>query len=419
MLRPQVCSEAVIVMAVPSKPLALNGKAGNIDAYTMTAKGSADGSRSRRQAKSKASGGGRSAAGSDLAQRERIRAILEALPDAAIALDAGLRVMAANALARGYSPRLLQGEPFAHALRAPDLLDAVNRVAAGGKAEQAEWLEIVPVERAFEAHVAMVQGESQGDVKGDGRAFMLIVLKDVSEARRTERMRVDFIANASHELRTPLASVLGFVETLQGPARNDEKAREKFLAIMNDQARRMARLVDDLLSLSRIEQKLHLQPRDRVDLVEVVRHVIDTLSPLAREHKVSVKLTAPARAIVAGDRDELLRVAENLIENAIKYGCESAGDSPRVEVSVAASPDGAPGNMVMSVRDFGAGIAAEHLPRLTERFYRVDATSSRTKGGTGLGLAIVKHIVARHRGVLKISSTVGEGSEFRVTIPAI
>lgn len=410
-----------LVMLSKGNGLALGPKAGDILVSNMTARGGPDASRPSARSKVKSSGRGRAATGGGVAQRDRIRSILEALPDAAIALDADLRVLAANARARSYAPRLAQGELLAHGLRAPDLLDAVSAVAAGGKAQQAEWLEIVPVERAFEAHAAMVDGEG-----GEGAAFMLLVLKDVSESRRTERMRVDFIANASHELRTPLASILGFVETLQGPARNDEKAREKFLAIMNDQARRMARLVDDLLSLSRIEQKLHLQPRDRVDMVEVVRHVADTLAPLARELKVAVRLHTPAPAIVAGDRDELLRVAENLIENAIKYGCEGAGELPCVDVTVLVEPGGksgtatgkVAGDVTMTVRDFGAGIAAEHLPRLTERFYRVDATSSRTKGGTGLGLAIVKHIVARHRGALKITSTLGEGSQFRVTIPS-
>jgi len=242
--------------------------------------------------------------------------------------------------------------------------------------------------------------------------MLIIYFREISETRRFERMRIDFVANASHELRTPLASLLGFIETLQGPARNDASARTRFLAIMREQAQRMARLVDDLLSLSRIEQHLHLQPRQPVDLALVLHHIVDTLGPLADDNGVTVTLDAETPVIVSGDRDELLRVAENLIENAIKYGA-SDGEDKRVEVS--ASLDD--GDGVITVRDFGPGIAAEHLPRLTERFYRIDAGASRAKGGTGLGLAIVKHIVARHRGRLKIESTEGSGAVFRVLLP--
>jgi len=229
-------------------------------------------------------------------------------------------------------------------------------------------------------------------------------------------MRADFVANASHELRTPLASLLGFVETLQGPARDDAHARARFLAIMAEQARRMARLVDDLLSLSRIEQNLHLRPDTPVDLALVVRHVADTLAPLAHETGVTLAVRASGPVVVPGDRDELVRVAENLIENAIKYGSpppESGAAPTCVDVDVAVQHRAGR----LSVRDYGPGIAPEHLPRLTERFYRIDAGQSRAKGGTGLGLAIVKHIVARHRGRLQIESDVGQGVMIAVTIP--
>ena len=227
-------------------------------------------------------------------------------------------------------------------------------------------------------------------------------------------MRVDFVANASHELRTPLASLLGFVETLQGPAREDEAARRKFLSIMREQAQRMSRLVDDLLSLSRIEQHLHVRPDTPVDLVGILRHIIDTLSPMAYDKNVTLKIEAPASVIVAGDRDELLRVAENLIENAIKYGAADAMTAKK-DVDIVIRANGA--QAYLSVRDYGPGIALEHLPRLTERFYRVDAGQSRAKGGTGLGLAIVKHIVARHGGRLNIESKPGEGATFSVALP--
>ncbi len=261
------------------------------------------------------------------------------------------------------------------------------------------------MERLFEVAVTPVDGLDCGPI-------VILYLHEVSETRQFERMRVDFIANASHELRTPLASLLGFIETLQGPARRDDKARDRFLGIMRELAQRMARLVDDLLSLSRVEQHLHLQPRERVDLVALLRHIADTLTPLAQDSEVTLAVEAQEAVAVVGDRDELMRVAENLIENAIKYGASDAADR-RVVIGVARQRAEA----VLTVRDFGIGIAPEHLPRLTERFYRVDAGQSRAKGGTGLGLALVKHVVARHRGRLAIESTRHEGATFRVTLP--
>ena len=271
-----------------------------------------------------------------------------------------------------------------------------------GQAEQVSWRDRVPVERFFDVTVAPL------DRSGEDRALVL-TLRDVTEALRVERMRADFVANASHELRTPLASLLGFVETLQGPARDDARARDRFLAIMAEQARRMARLIDDLLSLSRIEGNLHVRPAEAVDLALAVRHVTETLTTLAAESGAAIEVDAPEPVVVAGDRDEILRVAENLVENAIKYG-EGGG---RIEVKVAAQRR----QGVLTVRDYGPGIAPEHLPRLTERFYRIDAGQSRAKGGTGLGLAIVKHIVARHRGRLQIDSDVGHGTLITVSIP--
>jgi two-component system, OmpR family, phosphate regulon sensor histidine kinase PhoR len=316
--------------------------------------------------------------------------------------------MLANAPARDLLPGLRIDEPLVLALRAPDVTGAIRRVAAGGEAETAQWSERVPIERLFQVDVAPLATEI-GEV-----VAMLLTLRDLTEARRVERMRADFIANASHELRTPLASLLGFVETLQGSAQADAKAREKFLAIMREQGRRMARLIDDLLSLSRIEQKQHLRPAAEVDLAQVVRHVADTLAPLARELSVELKLDAETDIVVFGERDELVRVAENLIENAIKYGAHpDPAVASRVEITVTTrGKDG-----VLVVADHGRGIAPEHLPRLTERFYRVDPGQSRAKNGTGLGLAIVKHILARHRGRLTIESRLGEGSTFTAFTP--
>jgi len=336
-----------------------------------------------------------------------VRRLVDALPEAVVAIDAADRVFAVNAPAKDFFPALRPGDLLARSIRAPDVLDAVKRARASGVPERGTWLERVPVERFFEVNAASMNGPLF-------EPTMILTLRDLSEVRRVERMRVDFVASASHELRTPLASLLGFVETLQGPAREDKAAREKFLAIMRDQARRMARLVDDLLSLSRIEQNLHLRPQAPVDMVAILRHIADTLAPMAAENGVRLILQVPAKAVVTGDRDELIRVAENLIENAIKYGASDPQCVDRqVDISLAAEAR----QCVMTVRDHGPGIAPEHLPRLTERFYRVDAGQSRAKGGTGLGLAIVKHIVARHRGRLGIDSKPGQGATFSVTLP--
>ncbi len=207
------------------------------------------------------------------------------------------------------------------------------------------------------------------------------------------------------------------IETLQGPARDDARARERFLEIMRGQAQRMRRLIDDLLSLSRIEMRAHVQPTQTVDLSALVRHMIETLSSLAQDRGVAIQAKLPEQPVhVLGDRDELLRVLENLIENAVKYG-ESGGRVDVDLVRVEASHGRQLPHVAVQVRDYGPGIAPEHLPRLTERFYRVDVAQSREKGGTGLGLAIVKHIVNRHRGYLDIKSEPGQGARFTVTLP--
>jgi two-component system, OmpR family, phosphate regulon sensor histidine kinase PhoR len=337
-----------------------------------------------------------------------LRALIDALPEAIFVVDKREHVVAANPAARAVLPQLRLDEPLARSLRSPDVLDAVSRVLDGGEAEKALWVERLPVECWFEVALAPLR------VPGFEPAAV-INLRDLTESRRVERMRVDFIANASHELRTPLASLVGFVETLQGPARDDAAARARFLDIMREQAQRMARLVDDLLSLSRIEQHLHLRPDTPVDLTLLVAHICDTLGPMAEDTGMQLDIELAPNIIVPGDRDELARVIENLVENAIKYGRAEGGGGGRVEISLR----GAGGAAIFAVRDHGPGIAPEHIPRLTERFYRVDAGKSRAKGGTGLGLAIVKHIVARHRGKLWIDAALGQGALFRVTLPAI
>jgi two-component system, OmpR family, phosphate regulon sensor histidine kinase PhoR len=351
---------------------------------------------------------------------EPLQAMLAGLADPVIAIGRDGRVVAFNEPARALAPALRHGEPVSLALRMPELSEAVARVFAESVPQRFQYSERVPVDRWFEAVAAPV-GRGAGVTNGKpepGRTdLVLLSFRDLTPLRRVEEMRADFVANASHELRTPLAALSGFIETLQGPARDDAKARDKFLDIMQEQARRMARLIDDLLSLSRIELNAHRRPDTTVDLVPIVRQVVDGLQTLARDRGVAVEVEASGPLWVLADRDELVRVFENLVENALKYGATGK----RVDVTAALASAAADGQAEaqVRVRDYGPGIAPEHLPRLTERFYRVDVRESRAQGGTGLGLALVKHILARHRGRLTIDSTPGAGASFIVHLPTV
>lgn len=337
--------------------------------------------------------------------------VIAALPDPTVLLDAEGRVVTMNASANAIAPALRRGEPASLALRIPEVLEAIRRASLGRKSERVEFAERVPSERWFETFVTPLRMDGAADTK----ARLLLSFHDLSPVRRVEEMRVDFVANASHELRTPLAALSGFIETLKGPARNDAAARERFLDIMEAQAKRMARLIDDLLSLSRIELAAHVRPETPVDLLPIVRQVVDALQMLARDRGVSITIDAPKEPlIVSGDRDELTRVFENLVENALKYG--ASGKRVEITLSRAFTVSGGE-EAAAAVRDYGPGISAEHLPRLTERFYRVDVAESREQGGTGLGLALVKHIMNRHRGRLTIESRPGEGATFTVRLP--
>ncbi len=336
-----------------------------------------------------------------------IEALIGSLPDPVLMLDRDGRVIAFNAGAGELAPALRRGEPASIALRMPELVEAIRDVHAGGKARRIEFSERVPTGRHFEAFVAPVAVLQEKAI--------LIEFHDLTPLRRVEEMRADFVANASHELRTPLAALTGFIETMQGPARDDAAARERFLGIMREQAWRMARLIDDLLSLSRIELRAHMRPDTPVDLLPIVHQVIDGLQTLAQDRGVAVAVDAqPGPLPVLGDRDELLRLFENLIENGLKYGASGK----RVDILIRRL-DLADGRREVSVavRDYGPGIAAEHLPRLTERFYRADVGESRAQGGTGLGLALVKHILNRHQGRLTIESQIGKGAAFTARLP--
>lgn len=338
--------------------------------------------------------------------------ILQALPHPAVLLTSSGMVIGYNASARGHWDNLRRSSHISSAIRQPVLLDAVAAVSAGAKPSTVNYTDRVPVERRIEATVALLETSHRADPEGPA---ILVSLRDLSEQERLNQMRADFVANASHELRTPLASLLGFIETLQGPARQDKDAQERFLAIMATQAQRMTRLIDDLLSLSRVEMNVHLQPTELVDLCDTIGHVAEALSPVAKEAGIKLTTSLPkVKTIVRGDRDELVQLMQNLVQNAIKYGRKKG----RIEVALTHIPgNGDKRNRVsIAVKDDGQGIAPDHLPRLTERFYRVDVTSSREKGGTGLGLAIVKHIVMRHKGDLQITSELGKGSTFTVVL---
>ena len=337
--------------------------------------------------------------------------IVDALPTPAIALDANGIVRHHNAAATAIYPILESGQPISHVSRNPALLNAVDQLSDATQAITVELVERLPFERRFTATLARVAPREIAP----GLPQALITFRDTTEQDKLVQMRTDFIANASHELRTPLSALRGFIETLQGPARDDPKARERFLGIMATQAERMTRLIDDLLSLSRAEMRAHLPPQGVVDLNEVTASVVQTLQNLVQTANATVVFTPlPTPAIIRGEREEMTQVLHNLIQNAIKYG----RDGGHVTIALTAVPPRAPNRgerLSLAVSDDGPGIPPEHLPRLTERFYRAQISASREKGGTGLGLAIVKHIVHRHRGLLDIESTLGKGSVFTVS----
>jgi two-component system, OmpR family, phosphate regulon sensor histidine kinase PhoR len=337
-------------------------------------------------------------------------AVIGAVPDPLILIDRRRRIVRSNAAAAQFIGPGAEPRDLAAALRNPALLAAADAVLRGERVGSVEFTLSVPVERVLRAHLAgIADGRNRGP-RPDGAAAIL-TLHDVTALKRSEQMRADFIANAGHELKTPLATLIGFIETLLGPAREDAAARERFLGIMREQAARMARLVDDLLSLSRIELNEHVAPTGRVALAALVDEVARGLELRAAERGIRIACALPADLPdVQGDRDELAQIFQNLIDNAVKYG------RPNSEVAV--SGGGSAGLVRLAVADRGDGIPGEHLWRLTERFYRVDTARSRELGGTGLGLAIVKHILNRHRGRLEIASTIGQGSTFTVWLRA-
>ena len=348
---------------------------------------------------------------------ERLRradaAIIEALPDPLLVLSAERLPLRANRAAREMLGAPAEGgaapADAAALLRHPALAEALDRALATGAPAAADLLLPVPLRRDLVAQAIPLDPP----LADGGR--LLVLLSDRTRERAVERMRADFVANASHELRTPLASLIGFIETLRGPAADDPAAQQRFLAIMAEQSDRMRRLIDDLLGLSRIEMTEHQAPSGDADVAMVARAEAEAMAPILAARKVRLVQEIAPRALAApADADQVAQVVRNLLDNAVRHGRE--GGEVRLSVAPAPGRDGRPG-VALSVADDGPGIPREHIPRLTERFYRVDKGRSRSAGGTGLGLAIVRHIVNRHRGTLTIESEEGVGTTFRVWLP--
>lgn len=327
--------------------------------------------------------------------------VLAGLPLPAMVVERD-RVVAGNPALHALLGPALTGRHPAIAVRAPAVLEAIAAVADRGGLQEARMI------LRREGHEQVLTATASG--QGPGRA--LVIFRDVTEEERAGEMRRDFVANVSHELRTPLTALMGFIETLKHAAKDDPKAREMFLAIMEAEAGRMNRLVGDLLQLSRVEAEERVRPKEPVELRGVLEGVIASLRGVAEKKGDRVELVGDP-VTVPGDHDQLVQVFTNLVENALKYGAE--GQVVRVRLSPEETVRGPA--VRVEVADEGEGIDPVHLPRLTERFYRVDSHRSREMGGTGLGLAIVKHIVSRHRGWLRVESVVGEGSRFSVILP--
>ncbi len=308
-----------------------------------------------------------------------ISAFAEALADPCFVLDRRSTVLFSNAAAMRQYPNLLTGRVMTLVLRNPELVSAIDAVLRSGEAHGFELHETLPSETWDKVLVAPIKQQGRDWLEDENRQ-LLVTFQSLTELKRVDAMRADFIANASHELRTPLASLIGFIDTLLGPAAKDSAAREKFLGIMRAQADRMSRLIDDMLSLSRIEMHQHVRPTGSVDLAALLREVREGLQTQARTAELDVVLTLPSHAVtVSGDRGQLYEVFENLIDNAIKYGANGKS----VEVTLAEINRAGLHHMV-SVVDHGPGVEPEHVPRMTERFYRIDAETSRKKKGTGL-----------------------------------
>lgn len=342
--------------------------------------------------------------------------LLDSLPDILIMCNDDLTIIRTNKAARTLFGQNLANRHLSTVIRNDVLINGATSVVEELKGREVEFHLEEPLPADFKAVIERFPIASSGGIS------VIIALNDVTSLKRVEKMRADFVANASHEIRTPLASIKGFIETLRGPAKDDEEARDAFLKVMDEQAVRMSTLINDLLSLSKIEMNSHTLPTGKVDMLRVVRSEKESFQWAAKEKNMNIRIDlADTLPNVRGEERELMQVMHNLIGNAIKYGNPGTEITVTLRVTSVIPQDP---NFVkqsravcVSVSDIGEGIPKEHLSRLTERFYRVDTARTRSVGGTGLGLAIVKHIINRHRGVLTIDSMLGEGSVFSVYLP--
>lgn len=345
------------------------------------------------------------------AQEQSVFELLDALPVPAMFIGDDETIWAATQKARDIFNFELEHRHFVTILRAPDLVAAIESVLKDGQ-DQTTRYETYNAGQ-LETYKVKCKHLDTPNLQG---AF--VIFQNTTRADQIEQMRRDFVANVSHELRTPLTAMTGFIDTLQGPARNDEAAQDRFLDLMRSETDRMTRLVNDLLSLSRVESVEQVRPSTVIDLKSLIEPLQTWFDGPAGEVGLELVVTTPEHALpVKGDHDQLLQVLSNLMENAIKYGAD--GDKVELIMTYQAHhPLMRKPAVIITLRDYGIGIAEEHLPRLSERFYRVDTHRSREMGGTGLGLAIVKHVINRHRGRMNVESTLGQGTTFYVTLPA-
>ncbi|MBC04832.1 ATP-binding protein [Thalassospira sp.] len=343
--------------------------------------------------------------------------ILDHLPNPVVMVNRQRVVTGFNRAAKGLFHNLETGRDLTRFIRDPILLDAFDDVANERETmKHAEFVLASDAHRHFDVLTARLPAAT-------GDRNYVLTFSDLTELRKLEQMRADFATDAGHELRTPLSVLLGFIETLEGPAKDDPDALNQFLPVMRDQAQRMQHLIEDLLSLARIELNEHTPPSEDCDVGKIIGKVAQSLAMKAQDKGMNIRVTSTLDDTgMVGEEKELTQVFVNLVENAIKYG--HANTDVEVSISLAKNPPGALARfrhdriMAVAIRDHSDGIAREHLPRLTERFYRVDTARSRAVGGTGLGLAIVKHLVQRHRGTMQIESEQGVGSVFTVYLPA-
>lgn len=344
-------------------------------------------------------------------KREILAAVLSALPLPVIALDRERRLIAANTRAREVAGRFEPGRDVTYMFRAPELLELIDTAIGSGQAGSCELVSDRDGAGIFDAHVSPVAITNQDDNS------ILVALIDKTASREAERMKSEFVANVSHELRSPLTTVMGAIETLQGPARNDEASRTRFLGLMEREAQRMRGIVEDLLSLANIESHRYVAPRGAVDLSGVIDSVVETLAPRAHEREMQIKVNKTGEPLmVEGDQGEVVQILDNLLDNAIKYGRASSEITVSATVPVK-NPRTKQDCVLISIHNFGNPIPPEDVPRVTQRFFRVDKSRSRELGGTGLGLAIVKHIVQRHGGSMNIDSDAESGTDFSIYLP--